>query len=43
MLEIRNQPFEGTKAVWVPYTETGYCKGELLGDGAKPGTKKVEI
>lgn len=42
MLEIRNQPFEGTKAVWVPYADTGYCKAELLGDGAKPGTKKVK-
>ena len=41
MLEIRNQPFEGTKAVWVPYADTGYTKAELLGDGSKPGTKKV--
>ena len=43
MLEIRNQPFEGTKAIWVPYSETGYCKAELLGDGDKPGFKKVKI
>ena len=41
MLEIRNQPFEGGKAVWVPFADTGYCKAELIGDGEKPGTKKV--
>ena len=29
MLEIRNQPFEGTKAIWVPYADTGYCKAEV--------------
>ena len=41
MLEIRNQPFEGTKAIWVPFADTGYTKGELLGDGDKAGFKKV--
>ena len=41
MLEIRNQPFEGTKAIWVPFADTGYTKAELLGDGEKAGFKKV--
>jgi len=43
MLEIRNAPFEGGKAVWVPNTETGYIKGEISGDGEKPNTTKVSI
>ena len=30
MLEIRNQPFEGTKAVWIPYSDTGYTKAEVI-------------
>ena len=41
MLELRNQHFEGSKAIWVPYADTGYCKADLIGDGDKPGTKKV--
>lgn len=41
MLEIRNQPFEGTKAIWVPFADTGYTKAEFLGDGDKAGFKKV--
>ena len=41
MLEIRNKPFEGTKAIWVPNTETGYIKGEIVGEGDKPNTTKV--
>ena len=41
MLELRNQPFEGAKNVWVPYTDTGYTKGEVIGKGDKPGTTKV--
>ena len=41
MLEIRNAPFEGGKAVWVPNAETGYIKGMITGDGDKPGTQKV--
>ena len=43
MLEIRNAPFEGGKAVWVPNTETGYIKGEITGEGEKPNTTKVNI
>ena len=41
MLEIRNAPFDGAKAVWVPSAETSYIKAEILGDGSKPKTKKV--
>ena len=41
LLEIRNQPFDGSKALWIPYSDTGYTKAELIGDGDKPGTKKV--
>ena len=41
MLEIRNQPFEGAKQVWVPFSETGYVKGLVIGKGDKPGTTKV--
>ena len=26
LIDIRNAPFEGKTAVWVPYSETGYCK-----------------
>ena len=44
LLEIRNQPFDGSKALWIPYSDTGYTKAELIGDGDKPGTKKfVEL
>ena len=41
MMEIRSAPFEGGKAVWVPNSETGYMKADLIGDGDKPGTSKV--
>ena len=41
MLELRNRPFDGGKAVWVPNAETGYMKAEIIGDGAKPNTTKV--
>ena len=43
MLEIRNAPFEGGKAVWVPNTETGYMKAEICADqtGVKSGQTKV--
>ena len=43
MLEIRNAPFDGGKAVWVPNSETGYIKGTAQGDGDKPNTTKVSI
>ena len=43
MLEIRNAPFEGGKAVWVPNSETGYIKGMITGEGEKPGTTKVSF
>jgi hypothetical protein len=41
MLELRNQPFEGAKCVWVPYSDTGYTKGLVQGTGDKPGMTKV--
>ena len=43
MLEIRNAPFEGAKAVWVPNSETGYIKAEVMGKGDKPNTTKVSV
>ena len=43
MLEIRNAPFEGGKAVWVPNSETGYIKAEVVGKGDKPNTTKVSL
>ena len=42
LLEIRNAPFVGKEAVWVPSKDVAYTKGVLLGPGAKPGTKKVK-
>ena len=39
MLEIRNMPFIAKESVWIPYKETGYCKGKKLGE--KDG--KVEV
>ena len=41
MLEIRNAPFVGANAVWVPNADTGYIKGEITGNGDKPNTSKV--
>ena len=41
LMEIRSRSFDGKTAVWVPYSETGYTKGIVTGDGDKPGTKKV--
>ena len=41
LMEIRSAPFDGKTAVWVPYSETGYTKGTLIGDG-KSGKKKVK-
>ena len=43
MLEIRNRPFDGGKAVWVPNAETGYMKAEIIGDGEKANTTKVSF
>ena len=42
LLSIRNAPFEGKDAVWVPSKEHGYVKGICLGPGEKPGTRKVK-
>ena len=43
MLEIRNAPFEGGKQVWIPNSETGYMKANIISDGDKPGTTKVSF
>ena len=43
MLEIRTMPFDGGKSVWVPNSETGYMKAEVLGEGDKAGTTKVNL
>ena len=43
MLEIRNTPFEGGKQVWIPNSETGHMKANIIGDGDKPNTTKVTI
>ena len=32
MLEVRNAPFEGKTAMWVPYSETGYTKAYKMGE-----------
>ena len=39
LIDIRNAPFEGKTAVWVPYSETGYTKGKKLEDKGD----KVEV
>ena len=41
MMEITGAEYKGRNAVWVPFAATGYCKGEVIGDGDKEGTKKV--
>ena len=40
LMEVRSAPISKT-AVWVPYAETGYTKGEVTGDGAA-GMKMVK-
>ena len=40
LLEIRNAPFDGRTAVWVPYAETGYTKGKKTGEAG--GKVQVE-
>ena len=42
MLELQGGAYAGKAAVWVPNSETGYIKGLEIGDGEKPGTKKVK-
>ena len=41
LMSLRSQPFDGGKACWIPYAETGYTKCTVLGEGSKPGTTKV--
>ena len=40
LMEIKSAPFDGKTAVWVPYSETGYTKGQLVGGNDKE--KKVK-
>lgn len=40
LIEIRNAPFDGRTAVWVPYAETGYTKGKKTGEAG--GKVQVE-
>ena len=40
LMEIRNAPFDGRTAVWVPYAETGYTKGKKTGEAG--GKVQVE-
>jgi len=42
LLEIRNAPFIGKDAVWIPNKDVGYVKGVAVGPGTKPGTRKVK-
>ena len=42
MMAIQTGEYPGRAAVWVPFSETGYTKGIVTGDGDKPGTKKVQ-
>ena len=41
LLEIRNAPFDGKTAVWIPYAETGYTKGKKTSDGAKVQVERL--
>ena len=46
LIDIRNAPFEGRTACWIPYAETGYTKGKRTGNEAtdeKTKVKKVEV
>ena len=43
LIDIRNAPFEGKTAVWIPYSETGYTTGKRLGEEQDPKTKKNKI
>ena len=46
LIDIRNAPFEGKTACWIPYAETGYTKGKRTGKeetDEKTKVKKVEV
>ena len=40
MIQLRSQPFDGAKASWMPYPDTGYTKCMVIGPGDKPGHTK---
>ena len=41
LIDIRNAPFEGRTACWIPYAETGYTKAKKTGN-EKDGKIEVE-
>jgi len=46
LIDIRNAPFEGKTACWIPYAETGYTRGKKTGKeetDEKTKVKKVEV
>ena len=46
LIDIRNTPFEGRTACWIPYAETGYTKGKRTGKeetDEKTKVKKIEV
>ena len=46
LIDIRNAPFEGRTACWIPYAETGYTKGKKTGKeevDEKTKVKKIEV
>ena len=46
LIDIRNAPFEGKTACWIPYAETGYTMGKRTGKeetDEKTKVKKIEV
>ena len=46
LIDIRNAPFEGRTACWIPFAETGYTKGKKTGKeetDEKTKVKKIEV
>merc|ERR1712131_409203 len=43
LLTLRNTPFDGRKCIWVPSKdeEVSYAPATIIGEGSKPGTKKI--
>ena len=43
LIDIRNAPFEGRTACWIPYAETGYTKGKKTGKEETDEKTKVHF
>ena len=43
ILDVRNAPFEGKTAVWIPYAETGYTKAYKMGEKEEKGKTMIEV